>query len=329
MKHSSLRAPAQLAAAGCLALVPSLGWGCATCGCTLSTDAATGYSALPGLRVNFEYDYINQDQLRHGAHTVSGVPNGNELEHQTINRYMTLGAIYNPTADWQIQLRVPYVSRNHTTYGTFNSSQPLPDLSASHSSSFGDVRLIGGYQGFLPTHNLGVQLGVKLPSGPYGTSVKFNSGPNAGTPLDASLQPGTGSTDVIVGGYYYEAISQNWDAFINGNFQAAVKSQQDQPGNDFRPGNQTIVSFGVRYQANPRIVPQLQVNLLRKAADQGALADRPDTAGTVAYVGPGVVATVLKQLQLYGFVQIPVYSQLNGFQVFPHWTGSAGLTYSF
>src|SRR6266446_6491729 len=95
-----------------LAVLPSFSWACATCGCTLSTDAAMGYSALAGWRFNFEYNYINQDQLRSGTHTVSGVPNGNELEHQTINRYLNLGISYNPNADWNITVRVPYVSRD-------------------------------------------------------------------------------------------------------------------------------------------------------------------------------------------------------------------------
>jgi hypothetical protein len=326
-RPSAMRA--RCLAAVLMSVLPSFSWACATCGCTLSTDAAMGYSALAGWRINFEYDYINQNQLRSGTHAVSGVASGNELENATINRYLNLGVSYSPNVDWNITVRIPYVSRDHTTYGTFDSTKPPPDLSGSHSSSLGDVKLVAGYQGFLPTHNLGIQLGVKLPTGGYGTRVNFSSGPNAGTPLDASLQPGTGSTDLIVGGYYYQAISQNWDAFVNGSFQAAVTSKQDYPGNDFRPGNQTLVSFGLRYEENPRIVPQVQINLLRKGPDQGALADRANTAGSVAYLGPGLIVSVMHDLQLYGFVQVPIYSQLNGYQVFPHWTGSLGVSYAF
>ena len=183
---------------------------------------------------------------------------------------------------------MPYVVRTHSTYGEYDSTQPLPDLSSSHSSSIGDLKIVGSYQGFLPTNNLGVQLGVKLPSGKYGTAIAFYGGPLAGEPLDASLQPGTGSTDVIVGAYYYQAISQNFDFFANGQFQSAVKHHMDQPGNDYRPGNSTTVSFGLRYENNPRWVPQLQVNLLHKSPDQGALADVQSTAGNVAYLSPGL-----------------------------------------
>jgi hypothetical protein len=288
-----------------------------------------GYSSMPGWRLSFEYDYIHQDQLRSGTHAISGVPDGSELERETLNRYYTVGVDYSPNADWNVDLRVPYVVRTHSTYGEFDSTQPLSALSDSRSSSLGDIKLIGSYQGILPTHNLGLQLGVKLPTGRYGTDVKFNSGPLAGEPLDASLQPGTGSTDIIVGAYYYQPISVDFGFFVNAQFQSAVKSKQDQPGNDYRPGNSTTVSFGVRYEANPKVVPQLQMNLLHKSVDQGALADIYSTAGYVAYVSPGMTVHVAGNLHAFGFAQLPVYSDLVGYQLFPRYTFSVGASYAF
>jgi len=310
------------------AAIPRTARACASCGCTLSSDAAIGYSAAAGLRLSLQYDYIHQDQLRSGTRSISGVPDGNELERETLNRYITAGVSYSPNSSWNVSLSVPYVMRTHSTYGDFDAAaEQLPELSSSRSSSLGDVRLIGSYQGLLPTHNLGVQLGVKLPTGHYGTAVNFYGGPNAGTPLDASLQPGTGSTDIIVGAYYFQAISQDLDFFANGQFQSAVKHHMDQPGNDFRPGNATTVSFGLRYVTYQRVTPQLQVNLLRKSRDQGALADIQSTAGNVAYVSPGLSAKVVSNLHVYGFVQVPVYSNLYGYQLFPRWTASVGASY--
>jgi hypothetical protein len=309
--------------------LPQIADACASCGCTLSSDAAIGYSAAAGLRLSVQYDYIHQDQLRSGTRSVSGVPDGYELERETLNRYITTSVSYSPNSAWNVSLQVPYVMRTHSTFGTFDSAaQQPPELSSSRSSSLGDVRLIGSYQGLLATHNLGVQLGVKLPTGHYGTAVHFFGGPNAGLPLDASLQPGTGSTDLIVGAYYFQAVSQDFDFFANGQFQSAIRHHMDKPGNDFRPGNATTVSFGLRYVADPRLTPQLQVNLLRKSRDQGALADLQSTAGNVAYVSPGLNVKVVSSLSLYGFVQIPVYSNLYGYQLFPRWTASVGATYS-
>lgn len=328
MHRLALRALGAIVMAPFASLIPQLAQACATCGCTLSADAAMGYSAATGWRFSAEYDYIHQDELRSGTRSVTTVPDGNELEHETLNRYITTGISYSPNQDWNITLLVPYVVRTHSTYGEYDSTQPLPDLSSSHSSSIGDLKIVGSYQGFLPTNNFGVQLGVKLPSGKYGTAIAFYGGPLAGEPLDASLQPGTGSTDVIVGAYYYQAISQNFDFFANGQFQSAVKHHMDQPGNDYRPGNSTTVSFGLRYENNPRWVPQFQVNLLHKSPDQGALADVQSTAGNVAYLSPGLTAQVSSKFHVFGFVQVPVYSNLYGYQLFPQYTVSVGVSYA-
>lgn len=287
-----------------------------------------GYSAQPGWRLALEYDYIHQDQLRSGTHALDAVPAGNELERETLNRYATAAVSYSPSGAWNLTLLVPYVMRTHSTYGTYEPPAAPGPLSSSSSSSLGDVKLIGSYQGLLPTHNLGVQLGLKLPSGRYGTAVDFSGGPNAGQPLDASLQPGTGSTDVLVGGYYYRAVSQDFDAFVNAQFQAAVRQRQDQPGNDFRPGNSTTLNFGLRYEGAPNWVPQLQFNLLHKARDSGALADLQSTAGNAVYVSPGITVRLAARLHGFAFVQLPLYSNLYGYQLFPRYTASAGLSYA-
>jgi hypothetical protein len=333
-------------------ILPATAQACATCGCSLSTDAAMGYSASPGWRINLEYDYIPQNQLRNGTGAVSNLQaaaindagGSQEVERQTINRYLNLGISYSPTVNWNFSALIPYVDRSHTTYGNAASDQITPDnVSGATSKGLGDVRLIGSYQGFLPTHNLGLQLGVKLPTGRYGgqnvltgatvgrNPVFFSSGPNgtAGQTLDTSLQPGTGSTDLIVGAYYYQAISQNFDAFINGQFQSAVAEKLNEPGGDYRPGNIATMSLGLRYEANPKVVPQLQVNIYRKSHDQGALADTGNTAGTVVYLSPGVTVSAWKTLQVYAFVQRSVYSKLSGYQLFPRWTGSVGASYAF
>lgn len=313
-----------------------------------------GYSAEPGWRASLEFDFINQNQLRTGTSSVSSSQvaaindNGGsqEVEKQTINRYYTLGLNYIPNADWNLNLQVPFVSRSHTTYGEATNPLTQDQISGASVNSLGDIRFIASYQGFLPTHNLGVQLGVVLPTGNYGgpnadgtgivgrRPVAFNAGPNAheSSPdnlLDTSLQAGAGATDLIVGAYYYQAISQDFDAFVNGQFQAAVSHSLDQTGEDYRPGNLATVSFGVRYAANPRIVPQLQLNITRKSTDQGTLADTISTGGTVVYLSPGIGASVTDKLQVYGFVQVPLYSRLTGYQLFPHWTATAGVTYSF
>ena len=80
---------------------------------------------------------------------------------------------------------------------------------------------------------------------------------------------------------------------------------------------------------NPAWVPQVQLNLLHKSPDQGALADVQNTAGSVAYLSPGLTGAHHDRLHLFGFVQVPLYSNLYGYQLFPRYTVSAGASYAF
>lgn len=353
MKTMRLMAKPLAAAIGLFAMgvLPQVAHACATCGCTLSTDAATGYSTVSGWRINVDYTFIDQSQLRTGNSkaTPAQVVNqpsdpslsGGEIEKGTTNRYINFFATYRFDADWGVTFLVPYVLRDHSTYGTqlqpYTAAENAPgQVSNARVAGIGDAKMLASYQGFLPTHNFGVQFGVKLPTGNYGGQaengnlvghpVTFHNGPGLGQSLDSSLQAGTGSTDLIVGTYYFQPVSQNFDAFVNGQFQVAVSEHLDTPGTNYRPGNLSSLSFGLRYEKHADWVPQVQINWFHKSADQGALADAPDTEGTVAYLSPGISGSLSKNVQLYAFVQVPVYSHLQGYQLFPGWTGTVGIS---
>ena len=315
------------------AVVSSDALACASCGCSLSNDPITGYTESAGWRINLDYTFINQNQLRHGGNTATesqAWDAGQEAEHKTTNRYTNVGITYSPNADWNFKAIIPFTSRSHSTYADGN---PATDpLISSHDSGLGDIKLMASYQGILPKHNLGVQLGIKLPTGNYGggnpiagkNPTKFSDG----TALDASLQLGTGSTDLIVGAYYYQALSENFDGFINGQFQTAISQKLDQPDADYRPGNQASLNFGVRYQGFENVTPQLQINTTHKTHDQGALSGL-GTAGTIVYLSPGLTINLMKDVQAYGFVQVPIHSQVSDYQLLPRWTATVGLSYSF
>lgn len=339
---------------------PITGWACATCGCSLSNEAAVGYAAGPGWQLNVEYNYIDQSQLRAGMSAISPVqaallgngstgyssanPGPQEIERETINRYTNVALTYAASSSWNFTTIAPYIDRTHGTYGNVSADQiNLANVSDATAAGLGDMQIIGTWQGWLPTHNLGLQLGIKLPTGVYGNQVNqmptgavvgrsptlFYTGPNAGAPLDASLQTGTGSTDIIVGVFYYQPVSQDFDAFVQGRFQAAMFEMLDQPGATFRPGNIGVITTGLRYERHQDWTPELQINMSRKSHDMGVLADTTDTAGTVVYVSPGINARINRSVGLYSFIQFPIYSQLDGYQLFPRWTGTIGMRYAF
>jgi hypothetical protein len=308
-----------------LALVATLPSGavfaCASCGCSLSSDwESQGLSSGPGLRFDVRYDYLNQNQVRSGTGKVGTWPvDGHEQELFTENRYLTAGVDYRWNADWGVNVQLPYIDRSHATNGmAFDGT----DAGTSHTQSLGDIKVIANYMGLTEAHDFGVQLGVKLPTGSH--TDTFSGGAIAGDPLDRGLQPGSGTTDVILGAFKFGSLSQNWDYFAQATAQLPINSIDD-----YRPGNSLNVNVGFRYLGLDKVVPQIQINSRVSAKDSGANATPDDSGGQTIYLSPGVTFPVSEKVKVYGFLQLPIYQNLNGYQLAPKYTVSVGTSFEF
>jgi hypothetical protein len=294
---------------------------CSSCGCSLSSDwASQGYAAGEGLRVDLRYDYFNQNQLRSGSSSVDrdaiSFPTDREIQQQTINRNTTLTLDYSPNADWGVNLHIPYFDRYHTTI-----IEDDTEVSTSHTRSIGDLRLLGRYQGWSPDHSTGVQFGLKFATGSIHN--EFIAGPQAGMSLDRGLQPGTGTTDLLLGAYNFGALGRDWDYFAQALLQQPLNSRED-----FRPGTGLNVNAGVRYVANETVTPQLQINVRAEKRESGANADVANSGATLVYLSPGISVNVTHALQLYGFFQVPLLQRVSGYQLDPRYTVSVGVHYA-
>ncbi|QNH77561.1 TonB-dependent receptor [Pseudomonas protegens] len=319
------------------ALLPHTALACASCGCTLSSDWDNlGISNSSGLKLDLRYDYLNQNQLRSGSSTISprtasqinNQGQAQEVEKYTRNDYLTLGLDYSINRDWGVNLQMPYIFRSHSTLGTASDGVSAGDGGGQYSSktsSLGDVKIIGRYQGFTPQHNFGLLFGVKLPTGSHDDTASSSDPSTPGpVPIDRGLQPGTGTTDAILGAYYMDSLNKNWDYFGQAMVQRAMDSSDQ-----YRPGDGINLNAGLRYMGNAYVMPQLQVNVRHVERDQGAQADTVSTGGTLAYLSPGVTIPVTAKASLYSFVQVPVYQNVNGVQLAPRYTATVGARYAF
>lgn len=334
MKISSLRLTALIAFAS---LLPAAAQACSSCGCTLSSDWENlNFASRSGLRLDLRYDYLNQDQLRSGRHTISPeaasriVNNGEpqEVESFTENRYVTASIDYSRGGDWGVNVQIPYIKRTHATLGTAsNGVTPGADGESyvSDTSNFGDIRVVGRYAGFTGQHNAGLLFGLKLPTGKTdlaGTSTDATApGP---VTVDPGLQPGTGTTDLILGAYYAGVINKDWEYFAQGLYQRAFDTVHD-----YRPGDGYNINLGLKYMGFTKVRPQVQLNLRHVKHDTGANADTTSTGGTLAYLSPGVALPVNSRMSVYAFVQLPVYQDVRGVQLTPKYTASLGARFSF
>lgn len=317
LRSSSLSIFALVAAA-----FSSVAAACSSCGCTLSSDwGSQGILTGPGIRVDLRYDHFTQSQLRSGTGTVDrasiALPADREIQQETVNDNYTLALDYGSTSDWGVTVLVPYFDRFHTTIAAGDT-----DLSTSHTQSIGDVRVLGRYHGLFGDHGTGVQFGLKLPTGGFHNS--FTDGPQAGQPLDRGLQPGTGTTDLLLGIYHFEALSRDWDYFAAALLQQPLNSRED-----FRPGTGINVNLGVRYMANEAVIPHLQINARSEGRESGLNADVDNSGATLIYLSPGVTFSVGNDMSVYAFIQLPIYQRVNGLQIEPRNSASIGVHYAF
>ena len=317
MKSSSI-APAAL----CLYLVaPSFTFACSTCGSFVSSDwASQGYTADGGLRFDARYDYFNQNELRTGTRRFDRgnaiIPNDREIQQSTINRNLALGVDFSPNSNWGVNAQLPVLDRPHTTIAPGDT-----DISTSRSREIGDVRVLGRYQGLNSDGSVGIQFGLKLPTGRI--NYNFSKGPQAGTPLDRGLQPGTGTADALLGAYHFGTLGDELSYFGNILIQLPLDSKDH-----FRPGKSLNINAGIRYQTDSGIAPQLQINLRKELRESGVNADVENSGATLLYLSPGITIPVGKDVQGYGYIQVPVFQRVNGLQLEPHYTLSVGLRWT-
>ena len=318
-----------------LSLTPTLALACASCGCTLSSDWQDP-GKQSGWLLDLRYDYVPQLELRTGTKIISPgaasalLNNGSaqEVERYTINNYVTASAEYSISASWKIDLALPYIQRSHSTLGTASDGSAGGaggGQYTSTTSNLGDARLMARFQGFTDEHNLGLILGVKLPTGTHTLSgVSFDTTAPGPVNIDRGLQPGTGTTDLILGAYYTKPMNKNWDYFTEALYQSAF-NVVDQ----YRPGDGFNWNFGFRYYGVEAFHPQLQVNARYVEHDSGSQSDVFSTGGTLVYLSPGLVVPVRGGVDIYTFMQIPLYQNLLGVQLTPTSTVSAGARYMF
>jgi hypothetical protein len=280
---------------------------------------------------------LNQNQQRYGTGSASSalinkqLAAGQEVEAFTQTETVTASLMYSDT-DWGINAQLPYVTRTHGTYGT---TAPLgSSYSTSSDSGIGDIKILGRYNGFSEEQTSGIIAGLKLPTG--NTGANFNAGTAAGQPLDAGLQIGTGSTDIILGGYTTGAIaSYGW--FAQGTIQHAIATKPALGNLDYRPGDALSINTGIRYAGfGARVSPMLQLNIIKRQADTGALTvpldpitGVPVSGGTLAYLAPGVSVRLGGGASVYSFIQLPLYQKVSSLQLTPRYTFTLGVRQSF
>jgi hypothetical protein len=311
-----------LAAGSLLAFAGAVHASCGAAFCMVNTNwNVQGAWTEPGARVDLRYEYINQDQPRSGSDKVAigQIPRDHD-EIKTVNRNWIANFDYAFNANWGVGVMAPVGDRDHQHFDNGSA-----EFERWKFTNLGDMRVLGRYQilsssADAPQINVaGVNFGLKLPTGD--TDIVNSQGVRA----ERTLQPGTGTTDSLVGAYYRSSLplhDSSW--FIQGLYQQPLNSHDD-----YRPGARTSVDLGYRYDATPKLGLMLQLNALWRGRDSGVQAEPEDSGGKYVFVSPGLSYALTKDLQVYGFVQKAAYQYVNGVQLTADWSGVAGFSLRF
>lgn len=262
-----------------------------------------------GLRIDLRYSYAKADTPRVGSSKVARplatdpALAGVEVENmRTINQTLNMDVDYSINQQWNVAVGLPLVMRDHA----HQIGDPDPALVTTEQKSFtdlGDLRVVGSFR-FDSDHlsGSGMRFGLKLPTG----STKQEMVP--GTPMESSLQPGSGSTDVILGAYHHQQVADSpWGWFVSGQMQTAMKTK-----NDYRPGNDVALDAGAHYEFSSSLTGLLQLNAQFKGRDGGLNPGaNPHSGGYSLNLSPGLSFAVTSSTKVYGFVQLPLYQYAN------------------
>ena len=307
---------------------------CAGCGCSLSSDwEGLNFAGSSSKKLEIRYDNVDQTDLRAGQHRISAqdaatlTHNGDplEVERYTHNQYYGVYYDQGVSEHFGINIHIPIIRRVHETLGTASDGVTAGPDGGQYTSSrtdLGDMRITGRYI-VGESRDFGLTFGLKLPTGSTTRSGR-SLDPSNPDPvrIDPGLQPGTGTTDIIIGAIKTGALDKSLEYFAQAQYQYALAAHDG-----YRPGNGTNISLGLKYMEMGNIVPQIQLNARFVAHDTGARADTVATGGTLVYFSPGLSWRLTRKLVAYGFVQVPILQTVRGVQLTPKSNLSIGLRY--
>jgi hypothetical protein len=296
-------------------LFPNFCRACA-CGCgVFDVGTSTMLPIGTGGLAYLQYDY--QDQvINWNGH--SRAPAAENSDKKIETSFYTPGIQYMFNRSWGIQAELPIA---HRFFETTNDAGT--GLAHTTWNTIGDLRIEGLYTGFFEDQSAGVNLGLKLPTGDY-THVG----------ADRDTQIGSGSTDLLIGGFFRHSLYQpahlDWYAQVEFDIPFLYRSTAD---GSYRPGAEVDGAAGVYYTGlhlyKLNITPIAQVIASVRRQDSGSAAADPIGSGYQRILlSPGVEFD-FHPFMVYADVELPVYQNTNGDQLTGSFLVKASISYRF
>jgi len=255
-----------------------------------------------GIETFFDYDYQDQNQNWSGSSQAPAADNGDKNIRTS---WYNFGYQQMFSRDWGLRLEVPYEDRHFVTTGGATGN----DIVSLNFSGIGDLRIEGIYTGFSPDLSSGLLFGVKLPTGSYTTEDAYDD-------IDRDSEIGSGSTDVLLGGFkrFDLGSGTDWSGFTQALLDLPALSQVQ-----YRPGTEFDVAVGAYYNGlrigRLKIAPIGQIKLSVRSQDTGANSASPVASGFERILAAPGLELDLHPFKVYTDVELPLYYHFTGDQL--------------
>ncbi|HUC43449.1 MAG TPA: hypothetical protein VMR65_05390 [Candidatus Sulfotelmatobacter sp.] len=306
---------------------------CGSASCFLVTHSDLGVETAGSFQVDLSFRYVDQTKKLQGSHSTDEVlVPGIDFESQTIEpdhhreistrtTTLLLDLSYGVTSRVSVFGVLPLVvDKNHEHFDDVGT----PDehfTNTDGTRGFGDVAVGARYVFLVKANDLLVGgVSAKLPTGAY---ELLDSG---GAINEPTIQPGTGSYDGLVSLYYVRhRFPKPVEWFVSGSARINGRNSLE-----YRVGDEYVASVGASYTASQRWVFSLQANARHAGRDDYRGSGVASTGSGAISLSPGVrFRTGDGGTEMYGYVQLPVYQDVNEAQLAPRSGFILGISKSF
>jgi outer membrane putative beta-barrel porin/alpha-amylase len=299
------------------------------CDFCLLSQGISPLDTMKGTGIKVVERYTLLDQVFQG--TSKQTNPGAKEDHWTTE----LTGFYGVRPEFMVMAVVPY--KKGTTSGELDmTTDPagLDTAGAGSASGIGDVALLGRYtllkqENPDTTNVMAALVGIKFATGK--TDAKTTDGAEF---LDSHLQPGTGSTDYLLGLSYSHSLTRfSLSANLLGTIATAGKFGDLK--HEF--GNSLNYDVTGKYRVHPVAFSPARPQYFVALGVNGELRERekiegetvPDTGGNTTYLSPGVQLVLAPHWVVEATYQWAILHNLYGTQLGETYKAIGGVTYLF
>jgi len=296
--------------------VSSFGQTCSCAGAPLISAQFAGGRKAGQLAVGLTYEHHEISRVFAGSSRV-----GEETKRATRSTLLELH--YGITDRFSVSSTINFAQKDRTT-GTDGSRVPA----SLSTSGIGDALFLVSYsilqQSLWKRTQLSISAGAKAPVG--SSSLMLD-----GHPLNADMQPGTGSWDGFLSLYWsYSMLPRSTAAvFAVASYRFSGANERFTATDHYRFGNETLVSFGVANSVGTKAA--YSVAFLFRSTGQDELNDAEifNTGGRWASVAPSIQYSLSSRTDIRLAGRYPIAQWLRGTQPSTSYAAAISLLYTF